>query len=66
MILKSYEIKKIQQSILEKKIFLFYGENYGLKKEIEEVVKSEINKNDVKAEKLSLFESDVIKNQENL
>ena len=65
MILKSYEIKKIQQSILEKKIFLFYGENYGLKKEIEEVVKSEINKNDVKAEKLSLFESDVIKNQEN-
>ena len=65
MILKSYEIKKIQQSILEKKIFLFYGENYGLKKEIEEIVKSTINKNGVEAEKLSLFESDVIKNQEN-
>ena len=64
MILKSYEIKKIQQSILEKKIFLFYGENYGLKKEIGEIVKSIIC-GDNEVEQISLFEEDVLKNEEN-
>ena len=34
MIIKSYEIEKNKSSLLEKKIFLLYGENNGLKNEI--------------------------------
>ena len=39
MIIKSYETEKLKSSIVEKKIFLLYGENLGLKKEIKETVK---------------------------
>ena len=34
MIFKSYEINQKQKIVLQKNIFLLYGENYGLKKEI--------------------------------
>jgi len=34
MIIKSYEIKKNKLNILENNLFLLYGENFGLKKDI--------------------------------
>jgi len=65
MILKSYEIEKSKSSIIIKKqIFLIYGENFGLKKEIGEIVKSIICE-DSEVEKISLFEDDILKNEEN-
>ena len=64
MILKSYEIEKSKSSIIIKKqIFLIYGENFGLKKEIGEIVKSIICE-DSEVEKISLFEDDILKNEE--
>ncbi len=38
MILKTYEIQKKNKNINEKEIFLLYGENMGLKKDIKELI----------------------------
>ena len=35
MIIKSYEIEKKVNNFLKFNLFLLYGENYGLKKDIE-------------------------------
>ncbi len=59
MIIKSYIIEDNIQSISNYKIFLFYGENQGLKKEIKEKIKIS-NKN---SEILSLFQDEIIKNK---
>ena len=42
MIIKSYEIKKNKISILKNNLFLFYGENLGLKKDIKNFITSEL------------------------
>ena len=65
MIFKSYEINQKQKIVLQKNIFLLYGENYGLKKEIAHTIKSFFAKDDEKVEKISLLESDILKNEEN-
>ena len=65
MIYKSYEIEKSSLSILKKRIFLLYGENNGLKKDLREIVKKIQNKEDSNFENLSFFETDIIKNGEN-
>ena len=39
MIVKSYEIQKKTNNFLKYKLFLLYGENYGLKKDIKESIK---------------------------
>jgi len=65
MIVKSYEISKTSFDNLNKKIFLLYGENYGLKKEIKENIKSSINNKKDELETISLFENDIIKNEDN-
>ena len=65
MIYKSYEYEKLKNSISSKRIFLLYGENYGLKKDIKEITKSMLNKKNVEVEELSLLENEVIKNEEN-
>ena len=62
MIIKNYEIKKSLSSFLEKKIFLIYGENYGLKKDIKKIIFSKLEKKD--PEYLSLSEEEIIKNEE--
>ena len=61
MIYKSYEYEKLKNSISSKRIFLLYGENYGLKKDIKEITKSMLNKKNVEVEELSLLENEVIK-----
>ena len=41
MIIKSYEIKKNKSNILKNNLFLLYGENIGLKKDIKSFITNE-------------------------
>lgn len=59
MIFKSYILEQSLQSIDNLKMFLFYGENHGLKKEFKEKVKEQ-NKNQ---EILNFFQDEIIKNK---
>jgi len=59
MIFKSYILEQSLQSINNCKLFLFYGENQGLKKEFKEKLKIQ-NKNQ---EVLNLFQDEIIKNK---
>ena len=62
MIFKSYILEQSLQSIDNLKMFLFYGENHGLKKEFKEKVKKQ-NKNQ---EILNFFQDEIIKNLSNI
>ncbi len=64
MITKSYEIKNKPTNFLKYNLFLLYGENFGLKKEIKELIKATLDKQDNNIEILTLFERDVIDNEE--
>lgn len=59
MIYKSYVLEESLRSIINCKIFLFYGENQGLKKEFKEKLIIE-NKS---SETLNLFQDEIIKNK---
>tara|TARA_B100001093_G_scaffold506606_1_gene565808 strand:- start:5462 stop:6460 length:999 start_codon:yes stop_codon:yes gene_type:complete len=59
MIIKSYIIEQSPMSLKNYKMFLFYGENQGLKKEFKENLK----KINVKTEILNLFQDEIIKNK---
>tara|TARA_B100000686_G_scaffold347911_1_gene437705 strand:- start:404 stop:1402 length:999 start_codon:yes stop_codon:yes gene_type:complete len=59
MILKSYILEKDYNYFENYKIFLFYGENQGLKREFKEKLKIQ-NKNQ---EILNLFQDEIIKNK---
>ena len=59
MIFKSYILEQNIQSADNHKIFLFYGENQGLKKEFKEKLRTQ-NKNQ---EILNLFQDEIIKNK---
>ena len=65
MIIKSYEIKKNQSNLLKNNLFLLYGENNGLKKDIKTFITDEIKKQDDKTEILSLYEDEIMNNDEN-
>ena len=65
MIKKSYEVEKKIFDLLKYNLFLLYGENYGLKKDIREIIKSEIKKNDSNVELSSLYEKDITDNEDN-
>ena len=65
MIIKSYELKKNKTKILKNNLFLLYGENFGLKKDIRKFIITEIENEDDKIEILSLYENEIIDNQEN-
>ena len=65
MILKSYEIQKNPSNFIRHNLFLLYGENDGLKKEIRESVETLISQQNTNIELLSLYESDIINNEEN-
>ncbi len=64
MILKSYEIEKKILNLSKYNLFLLYGENVGLKKDIKDKIKIEINKQETSAELLSLNEKEIIDNEE--
>jgi len=59
MIFKSYIIEQSFQSINNCKLFLFYGENQGLKKEFKEKLKIENKDQEI----LNLFQDEIIKNK---
>jgi len=65
VILKSYEINRNLKNLVKYNLFLLYGENEGLKKDIRENIKTEINKKETNIELLSLYENDIVENEEN-
>ena len=65
MIIKSFEVKKNTSSFLKYNLFLLYGENLGLKKDIKEYIKKIITQNDIGTEIVSLYEDEIIKDEEN-
>ena len=65
MIVKSYEIKKNILSYIKYNLFLLYGENFGLKKDIKNFIKLKIKESDNNLEILSLYENEIIDNDEN-
>ena len=65
MIVKSYEVKKNILSYIKYNLFLLYGENFGLKKDIKNFIKLKIKESDNNLEILSLYENEIIDNDEN-
>jgi len=65
MILKSYEIQRKTSDISNAYMFLLYGENYGLKKEIKELIIKTEKQKDPKIELVSINENDATENREN-
>ena len=65
MIIKSYEIKKNIQTFLKSNFCLLYGENFGLKKDIRDFIKITIKQKDDNVEILSLYEDEILSNDEN-
>ena len=64
MILKSYELQKNSSHFLKYNLFLLYGENDGLKKDIKESIEIK-KKQDTNIEILTLYENDIIDSEEN-
>jgi len=65
MIIKSYEIKKNKSNLIKNNLFLLYGENTGLKKDIKNFIIEEIKIKDEKVDILYLYEDEIINNDEN-
>jgi DNA polymerase III subunit delta len=64
VILKSYEIEKKIPNLLKHNFFLLYGENIGLKKDIKNKIKIEMNKKENSTEFISLNENEIIDDEE--
>ena len=64
MIIKSYETKLKIYNLVKNNFFLLYGENFGLKKDIKELIKNTIKKKDDSLEILSIYENEVLENEE--
>ena len=64
MIIKSYEIQRNASNFIKYNLFLLYGENDGLRKDIRESIKVAVNQQNTQIELLSLYESDIIDNKE--
>ena len=64
MIIKSYELNRKKENFSKYNLFLLYGENVGLKKDISDIIKSGVTKNNEKVEYLSLYEKDLITDEE--
>jgi DNA polymerase-3 subunit delta len=65
MIIKSYEIQKKKSDLLNSNFFLLYGENQGLKKDIVKFTKNIIEKKGDSLEILSLYEDEILSDEEN-
>ena len=65
MIVKSYDIEKNLNKFLKYNLFLLYGENEGLKKEIELKIQTEIKNKNGSLEFFSFYESEIIANDKN-
>ena len=65
MIIKSYEIQKNKLNFSKYNSFLLYGENQGLKKDIRKFIKAALEQKDSNTEILSVYEDEILKNEEN-
>ena len=65
MIIKSYEIKKNTKNFFKYNFYLLYGENVGLKNDIRDIIKISTKQKDDKIEILSLYENEILNNEEN-
>ena len=65
MIVKSFEVKKNKANFSKKNFYLIYGENVGLKKDIKCLIIEYIKQKDNDLEILSLYENEVLNNEEN-
>ena len=65
MILKSYEIQKKISDLLKYNLFLTYGENTGLKKDIKDIIKYSLKKKNPDVEIISFYETDVLEKEDN-
>ncbi len=59
MIYKSYILEQSFDAIKKTNLFLFYGENQGLKKEFKEQIKKEFKSEEI----LNLFQDEILKNE---
>ena len=64
MIVKSYELPRKITDLLKYNIFLAYGENVGLKKDIKNLIQNNLKKNN-NIEVLSLYENEIIDREDN-
>ena len=62
MIIKSYEVNKKTKNVLSSNLYLLYGENVGLKKEIRDLI---INTKNENAEYITFYENDILNDEEN-
>ena len=65
MIIKSYEVQKNESNLSKYNFFLLYGENFGLKKDIKDIIKIAIKQKDDNLEMLSVYETEIFDNEEN-
>ena len=66
MIIKSYEVKKNSKHLLKYNFYLLYGENIGLKNDIRDFIKATIKQRSDAIEILSLYENEILNNEEYL
>ena len=64
MIIKSYEVKKNKSNFEKNNFILLYGENLGLKKDINKFIINEIKQKDNNIEIINLFENEIIDDKE--
>tara|TARA_Y100000590_G_scaffold422362_1_gene527024 strand:+ start:827 stop:1846 length:1020 start_codon:yes stop_codon:yes gene_type:complete len=65
VLIKSYEVQKNSSNLNKYNFYLLYGENFGLKKDTRDIIKSAVKEKDDKIELLSIYESEIINNDEN-
>ena len=65
MIIKSYEVQKNRSNLSKYNFFLLYGENFGLKKDIKDIIKIAIKQKNDSLEMLSVYENEIFDNEEN-
>jgi len=65
MIIKSYEVQKNILNFPKYNFYLLYGENFGLKKDVRDIVRKTVKQKNEDVELLSIYETEIIKNEEN-
>ena len=65
MIIKSYEVQRKISDLLKYNLFLLYGENLGLKKDIKKLIEKTLKEKKNNMEILSLYENEILSNEEN-
>ena len=62
MIIKSYEVQKNILNFPKYNFYLLYGENFGLKKDVRDIVRKTVKQKNEDVELLSIYETEIIKN----